>query len=262
MNAYDIVFEREDVWYFEPTGTSPVDGAVNLAGWMGTVGPQLGNAWPRGSRTGLPMAHVMTLRLPEDYRVKGDEYVAIAFFQGEAEIDDVPQLDSASRFSVQLKEATEHPMCERLTDLIGGEFALIWLTQDEYAAGPGVPPEDVRASGERDDPTWIPNAWDTPTEFCRLGLVLRDDPNAGRAPTEDETEGGYEGLYDQDGELHEWADRLYGRCHLGGTAFPVQGLPEGLSATYFELEEFGPMNLGGGVLQCDLTNGTFDWACG
>lgn len=47
----------------------------------------------------------MTLRLPEDYRVKGDAYVAIAFFQGEGEIDEVPELDATSRCAQALEDA-------------------------------------------------------------------------------------------------------------------------------------------------------------
>ena len=48
-----------------------------------------------------------------------------------------------------------------------------------------------------------------------------------------------------------------------GTAFPAQGMPDGLTPTYLELGEISGLNLGGGgTLQIDLSSDTFDWACG
>lgn len=261
MQAYDIVFESGGGWCYTEKGSGPVEVRVAEAGWMGTDGPALGNAWPRGPRTGLPMAHVLTLRLPEEYRTRGADLVAVSFFQGEgqfAEEDDAADPDDP--FVIARAEATVHPQTMLLTDIIDGRFALVWLTAEEFEAGPAAPPEDVRRDGWPDNDDGGPNAWDDPTDFRRLGLALRDDPNAGKAP------GAADWVRPQGPlgyDLPPWAKALWGRCHLGGTCFPVQAMPSGLTAAYFELEEIGPMNLGGGgALQCDLASGAFDWACG
>ena len=74
---------------------------------------------------------------------------------------------------------------------------------------------------------------------------------------------GYEDPYDPDTRDDKpWAEPLYGRCHLGGTVFCVQNMPEGLTAWYIEFEEMDVMNFGGGNAQLDLESNTFDWACG
>lgn len=262
MKAYDIVFESGGNWFYDVRNTKPVDGDVTEAGWMGTDGPAVGEGWPRGPLTGRPMAHVLTLQLPEEYRTQGPDLVAISFFQGEgqfAEEDEDRQPDDP--FVISVAEARPRPHTKIFEDIIGGRFALVWLTAEEFAAGPTPPPEDVRREGEHEDDDGGANAWDDLTEFLRLGLTHREDPNAGKAPEEDSDD--YVDYWDSSlRRKHDWAEPLFARCHLGGTTFPVQGMPRGLTATYFELEEIGPMNLGGGALQCDLASDTFDWACG
>lgn len=259
MNAYDIVFEQDGRWVHRDSGKDAI-GDVTEAGWTGTDGPAVGDAWPRGELTGLPMAHVLTLKLPQEYRTQGDELVAISFFQGEgqfAEEGDQADAGSDDPFLAQWAHSTDHPTLRRLEDVIGGAFALLWLTQEEFDAGPAAPPEDVRRDGEHENDDEGPNAWDDEVPQDRVGLVLREDPNAGKAPNEDGDDDYQDPLGDQ-----ALTDALFGRCHLGGTAFPEQALPEGLTPTYLELPEFEPMNLGSGVLQLDLASDTFDWACG
>ena len=39
--------------------------------------------WPRSRSNGLPMAHLWTILVPEPYRVKGQDFVAISFFQAD-----------------------------------------------------------------------------------------------------------------------------------------------------------------------------------
>lgn len=56
---------------------------------------------------------------------------------------------------------------------------------------------------------------------------------------------------------------LFALSHLGGTAFPVQAMPAGLTPWYLEFEEISGLNFGGGgSAQIDLESNTFDWACG
>ncbi len=39
--------------------------------------------WPRSRVNGLPMAHIWTFLVPEEYRVKEENYVAISLFQAD-----------------------------------------------------------------------------------------------------------------------------------------------------------------------------------
>lgn len=42
--------------------------------------------WPRSRSNGLPMAHLWTILVPEAYRVKGQDLVAISFFQADDQL--------------------------------------------------------------------------------------------------------------------------------------------------------------------------------
>jgi hypothetical protein len=108
------------------------------------------------------------------------------------------------------------------------------------------------------------NAWDNVEPTTDIWLIPRPDRNAGRTPRESWAEpdgtNGYVNPWDGGG-LADWAEPLFGRCHLGGTAFPVQAMPEGLTPWYLELEEIAGVNFGGGNAQIDLDSEVFDWAC-
>lgn len=276
MQAYDLVFERDGDWLWDPDhvgggGSDSVDGALP-GGWSGGHGPSIGDErWPRGSFTGLPMLHVLTIELPEGYRPDDADLVGLALFQGEGQFrseDDrvVPDASSDDPFLVQLASAEEHPELERYEDEIGGEFAVVRLTREELERGPAAPPADVRRPGEHSgDEDEGPNAWDAAPDddVVPIRLLAREDPNAGRAPNED-GDGDYEDPFDGDaGDWAAWAQPLFGRNHLGGTSFPAQALPDGLTATYLEIGEIGGMNIGGdGVLQVDLSSDVLDWSAG
>ncbi|HHU68422.1 hypothetical protein, partial [Corynebacterium sp.] len=78
----------------------------------------------------------------------------------------------------------------------------------------------------------------------------------------DDTGSGYrQPEYGQEDEWSHWCDAHEARFHFGGTAFPIQAVPEGLGPRYLEIEEFGPLNFGRGNAQIDLENDVFDWAC-
>ena len=247
MLAYDLIDESD-------TEAVPRDATPN--GWIGSAGPGIAPAsWPRGPQTGLPMFHVLTLALPPEYRRRGEEFPAIAFFQGEGQFaQEREEDDSEDPFIADLASAVEHPQQTILTDIIDGKFALIWLTKEEFLAGPTAPPADTRRPGEHEAQDEGPNAWDEIQPTLNVWLVERQDPNTGLVPSEDESEGGYR-------PAGEWAEEFYGRSHLGGTVMPIQALPEGLTPYFLELEEFDGVNFGSGNMQLDLESGVFDWAC-
>lgn len=267
MTAYDL-------WFESGTGLATYPGrepsrerpATPPDGWIGSAGPGIAPAtWPRGTQTGLPMFHALTLRLPAEYRRRGAHLTSIAFFQGEGQFaEQRTPAPSPDPFEADVRAATDHPHLARRTDIIDGQFALLWLTDDEVEAGPVAPPPDSRRPGEHVAEDEGPNAWDTVAPMCAVWLLERPDLNAGWAPVDpmaaERTEG-YTSPFESDFTLQPWAEQL-APCHLGGTSFPVQSLPDGLTPFYLELEELDGLNFGGGTAQLDLESDAFDWACG
>lgn len=255
-------------WIEERRITSPQ--GVAEAGWIGKNGPGIEpEQWPRSPHSGLPMQHIFTLRLPEEYRMRGAEYVAVSFFAGDGqwagdEEAAVPDAHSDDPFLIQLAGYTPHPMFYERVDIIDAVFGVLYLTEEEYARR-SEGPQDVRRAGEHAGVEESLNQWDNSATVHTIGLIEREDPNTGIAPHDNE-ENGYEDPYgtDETGSfcMKPWAERIYGRCHLGGTAFPVQAMPEGLTPYYIEFDEIGDLNFGGGCAQLDLKTDVFDWACG
>lgn len=236
------------------------------SGWAGTDGPNIPwENWPRHKGLGLPLMHLLTLFLPEEYRRKGPEYVGIAFFaaggEGGEETHDGPEWEA---FNADLAAAVENEATSYRVDALEGPWALMWLTAEQIAAGPTPPrpdlrPEEVRGQIEYGDGE---NAWDSVSPTTRIWLIPREDPNAGITPVEYPGDGDqYERRYGEGGRK-PWAENLSQWCHLGGTVFNVQGLPRGLSPWYLEIDEFNHLNFGGnGTLQVDLETDVLDWAC-
>lgn len=265
--AFDLYFETTDgvAQYPGRPATRPRPSHAP-AGWIGTDGPGIDPlTWPRGPQTGLPMFHAITLLLPEQFRRRGPQYPAIAFFQGEGQFaSPYSPTDADDPFHADVERSVEHPQLGRRVDIIDGQFALVWLTQAEFDTGPTGPPADSRRPGEHVETDEGPNALDTLEPTRRVWLLDRPDLNAGHAPVDaldaDETPG-YVTPYDENFERLPWAAEL-AWTHLGGTCFSVQWTPKGLTPYYLELEELPGLNFGGGNAQIDLESEVFDWACG
>lgn len=267
MKAYDFLFGNDQaslLTHPDRPESELLSPQAQRAGWIG--GPSAGIApetWPRSESTGESMVHILTLRLPEEYQTRGPEFPGISFYAGEGQFAEPsePDPDSDDPFEVQRATARPHPEFRPLWDIIDGGWGLLWLTEAELA-GRTDPPVDVRREGEHlsSEHEGV-NAWDD--GFDELGLLLtgRDDPNAGVTPADHGEDTDYQQPLDGS-HWQPWAEPLYGRSHLGGTTFFVQALPEDLTPFYLELEEFGPLNFGGGGnAQIDLESGAFDWAC-
>ena len=237
--------------------------------------------WPRSRSNGLPMAHLWTILVPEPYRVKGQDFVAISFFQADdhtadtidgvkdslTNLTEVNHTD-AENFWVSLSRYANHrhPQEIYLEDIIGGGWALIWLTEAEFH-GESTPLPD------RDNsvyPNYAVEEWgstyfitDKPAQFIKQ-VTRTDDPNIGKALTEwadEDDENAYVPMLSTKGDVLK-LDRFHAKNHFGGTANPIQAMPE-FSPFYIEFEEeFGDANMGGGNGQIDLLNDQFDWACG
>ncbi len=268
MKAYDLWYDRGGEISTAPFGRGerrPLPVGVPQ-GWIGSAGPGIDPAtWPRGPLSGWPMFHVITLWLPPEYRRRGPAYPGISFFQGEG--DAVVPMDAnatppgADPFLRDVAAAVDHPMLQRCVDIIDGQFALIWLTEAELARGPVEPPADTRSGADHEGSDEGPNAWDIREPTVDVWLLERNDPQAGLAPNTRGV-GGYREPYHLK-PTPAWVDEVRARDHLGGTAFPVQALPEGLTPYYLEIAEVPGANFGGdGSAQIDLESGVFDWACG
>ncbi|MFG6445663.1 hypothetical protein ACFXQA_10385 [Microbacterium sp. P07] len=268
--AYDLLFATAD----ENTASYRVGGPPSVdrpatapSGWIGSQGPAIGEArWPRGPLTGLPMFHILTLRLPDEWHAHNLGFPAFALFQGEGQFAEEGDADPADPFVVQLAASAPHPTLTLHEDIIGGAFALVRLDEAEWAGGPTPPPVDVRREGEHAPDDEGPNAWDDLHPTVSVWLAERPDPNAGLAPVEAigaAAEGPYRQPLGPDYVYADWALAIFDRAHLGGTAFPVQGVPAGLGPWYLEIPELPGMNIGGdGILQLDLAAPLLDWACG
>jgi hypothetical protein len=234
-------------------GAEKTDDEGLADGWTSGAGPHISpEPWPRLPDIGGPMGLVLVARLPREYQRRGPAFPGVAFF---GEVDQGFEEEVGGFAPTARAIQAEHPQASYFRDIIDGFFALIWLTEAELAGDP-VP-----------DPS-LPH--DEQEPGCVFRWVRIDDPNAGLAPSDDEASleaRGYLSPENPDEEAREpflpWAEPLINYvAHLGGTCFPAQGVPEGLSPYYLEFaQEFVQLNIGTGVAQLDLERNTFTWSC-
>lgn len=266
--------------------------------------------WPLSNKTGFPLEHHFTVRVPELYRVKGREYVALALFSETSsetkDSDPVSDLMNIIFDGRELPQTVEknlqpflehlrnrHPMEFRSKDILYSTFAMIWLTEEEFTGAECEPPVPAQtsANAQCSMPDWLEASsaerffgWNGKEEFNenyglhRLAghkpldkweiLLLQTtefegDPNTGRTPVDQiDAAANTDGYVPRYGE--EWealgVDVSYGHLHFGGTANPMQGMPD-LSPFYIEFEEtLGMLNLAGGNGQLDLISMQIYWA--
>ncbi|MBO4205556.1 hypothetical protein [Micromonospora echinofusca] len=234
------------------------------AGWAGPDGPGIDKrTWPRSPRTGQPMMHCFTLWLPEAYRRRGRDLVAVSVFQWNDDLyfqDPLPCLAAgggpadpsggAHPFRGQLAQSVRHPQLCLADDGVDNLFAMVWLTAAEFD-GPRVPRPDAApalADGEHD----ITRTMQRYGVFGELWLYPRyPDPNAGVPPQESwQRTGSYVDVPDRFDRFHDE--------HLGGSVMSPNGIRAGLSAWYFEVNRLGGMSHGGDEdLAFDLDNDAF-----
>lgn len=177
-----------------------------------------------------------------------------------------PDASSGDPFLRDLAHAIDHPMVRCRKDILDGEHALIWLTKEEIIGGPKPPHPDTHRPGEHASYDTTIDAWENPLEPGRIWLLPREDHNVGLVPRQMRNEGpiaedGYISPFAEKYQLLPWAENLRLMSHLGGTPFPVNDLPAGLTPWYLKLEEIGELNYGGGNAQINLESLTFDWSC-
>lgn len=264
--AFDLEFSQTDLhqgWVCgRPSGIKP-------------------NQWPRSRVNGLPMAHLCTILVPEEYQTKGKDLVAISLFQADdhvsKRIDSVakvikgqacPEDPVGDRFWNSLRDyaGNKHPQEIYLEDLINGGWAMIWLSREEFGAQVAEIPSQEDCVYPGYDISESMNPFKNAAPAVYVYQVLREnDPNIGKKledfPNEEDPNS-YIGIFSERGKEFDLVGRFFGKTHFGGTASPEQATPA-FSPFYFEFEEnFGGANMGGGNGQIDLLNDEIDWACG
>lgn len=233
--------------------------------------------WPRASNNGIPMSHLFTVKVPEAYRIHGQQFTAISLFYSDIDeydadiegfidgkLQEAPQNSHPAFWNaLDAYRKNKHPKAFSIPGEFGESYTLVWLTQAELE---GPEPE----LPENNPPYVLPDMSHTamaynedqkPAQFLQL-VARENDPNAGKMPTEnDNTE--YIPMYSDKGEALG-LERFWGKQHFGGTSSPCQVEPDGFTPFYLEFDEsMGNPNFGGdGVAQLDLLRNVLVWQCG
>lgn len=223
-------------------------------GWESGSPPAISAAqWPRHRRSGLPLMHGFTIRLPEAYRTKGPERVAVSYFHpGDSEsypLGDVqPRIadvlaggalegdEEAHPFWCALEAYAQsvHPARVLYDDVLDHTHALIWHTESELSAKRCPMPITELPVGSSREAMHFDDFVDADEAGEPLGIV---------------------------------AESTRGFITLGWPPAPVQSDPEdltdiGFSESVLEIEtDVGGVNYGDGNCQICLENDLLDWAC-
>lgn len=223
----------------------PGDGS---AGWEHGLPPGVTAAtWPRHAWNGLPLVHGFTIRVPEDFRVRGKDRVAISYFHpGESESYG-PKPELRARIKAVMAggdlEGTEgdqpffralahhvrasSPNTQLFTDMLGHTHAIVWHTEAELAGARCERPSEPLPEGHV-------------AKTMHLHEPVREARGLAFADTEPK------------GSL----------IQLGGPLHWIQAEAEGFGEIVMEIEDdVGRANYGSGNCQIDLEHGLLDWAC-
>lgn len=263
--------------------------------------------WPLSKRIGYPLRHAFTLQLPCEYRTQGEDYVALSLFVDDQYEELPPNAAIEAFFASELADQlpvddalvpfwehrrARHPMQFDMTDILGTQYAAIWLTRAEFDGDTCLVPKLEGNPLLGQSPGWLHQSYaeylgddkvrnpGTPafawlpgdgavagidTAFAIHTQVREGDPNVGKPPREwedDCKDSGYVPAFSGEQSEALGLAQLDGRNHLGGTMFPIQSYPA-FGPFYLEFEEhFGGFNFGGGNAQLDLAKMEIDWACG
>lgn len=138
--------------------------------------------WPLASNTGFPLEHHFTVRVPESYRTKGPQYVALAVFANAGDdsrnspgvlalmnrvFDGRPLPESVEPALQPFLDClrNRHPMEFRSKDILRATFSAIWLTEAEFTGAECEPPALIVTDANRN---YSPPDWSVTTSAQRL----------------------------------------------------------------------------------------------
>lgn len=152
--------------------TAPARAADSDHGWCYGLPPGISESqWPLSPYDGYPMQPCFTLKLPEQYRTKGAEFVALTMF-ADQQHDEPREVETIAEYLASesserpadsnllpfwLYKQNRHPMEFRMKDIIDHNFAAIWLTAAEFA-GPLCQPPHLAGNAllqENPPPPWL-----------------------------------------------------------------------------------------------------------
>lgn len=130
--------------------------------------------WPLSNKNGFPLEHHFTVRVPQAYRVKGPQYVALALFSETTyESDKAPAVHDLMDIIFDGRQLPDtvapelqpfldhlrhrHPMDFRSKDILDQTFAMIWLTEEEFQGAECEPlvPTVTAANADCERPHWL-----------------------------------------------------------------------------------------------------------
>ncbi|MBI5265125.1 MAG: hypothetical protein HY852_25305 [Bradyrhizobium sp.] len=160
--AYDLELLKEP----------PARGTERDHGWCYGLPPGIAQEqWPLSPHDGFPMQHCFTLCIPEQYRTKGRDLVALTMF-ADQQHDDPKEVEEVAEYLAAdtvgpLRRAdllpfwkyrlNRHPMEFRMRDAIDRNYAAIWLTEAEFT-GPLCTPPDLAGNlllQQNPPPSWL-----------------------------------------------------------------------------------------------------------
>ena len=151
--------------------TAPTRATDSDHGWCYGLPPGITESqWPLSPYDGFPMQPCFTLKLPEQYRTKGAEYVALTMF-ADQQHDEPREVETIAEYLASessdrpadsnllpfwLYKQNRHPMEFRMKDIIDHNFAAIWLTAAEFA-GPLCQPPRLAGNAllQENPPPWL-----------------------------------------------------------------------------------------------------------
>jgi len=223
------------------------------AGWEYGLPPGIKpEEWPRHCRSGLPLRHGFTIRIPAEYRARGPELVALSYFHpGDSE--SYPSTGpAAARAKSILKggklkasekgqafwealaahAASKHPHSVIRRDILEHDHAIVWHTEEAFSGAKCRRPSEPLPDGINGKAMKL----DAPVVRAKRLKMIRKAP-----------------------------DRVH--IQLGWPLHPVQLdedqlIEAGWSGMVMEIEtDIGDVNYGDGNCQIDLQKGFLDWAC-
>jgi hypothetical protein len=147
-------------------------GTASDHGWCYGVPPGITESqWPLSRCDGFPMQPCFTLKLPEQYRTRGADYIELTMFADQqhdepSEIGTIADYLGASAserpgdpnlLPYWIYRQNRHPMEFLMKDIIDHNFAVIWLTAAEFA-GPLCQPPRLTANAllrNNPPPPWL-----------------------------------------------------------------------------------------------------------
>jgi hypothetical protein len=157
--AYKLLTKRYDLTLSQPAPQQPWPAAQWRNGWILGLPAGISKAqWPLSYRTGFPLRHAFTLHVPEQYRPRGVEFVALSLFVDEQfeELETVTEIEEfmASEASGSDQPPSDpgllllwesrrnrHPQYAEMSDDLDTRYVAIWLTQAEFEGELCTPPD-------------------------------------------------------------------------------------------------------------------------